>query len=446
MVFNSLEFLYFFGVFVILYWLFREKMLIQNVLVVLGSYYFYAFIDLKLPLLLFITTSFVFGISKFISSFKNKYLYFFSVLFLVCQLGFLKYFHSGNSIFFSLTSTIGISYFSLVAYSYLNDVYHARIQPTRNFIAMLAYFSFFPSILSGPIFISHLHFSQFERLKTINWTNVPSALIGILWGLFKKVVLSGALGLQVNYIFFHYETLGAGYLWMGIFLYSFQVYADFSGYSDMSYGISRLLGVETINNFNTPFFSKSIVEFWRRWHISLNIWLKVYLYLPLKELSIFKNKQLLLAFIIFAISGLWHGASFNFVLWGMFNGLLYVLAIWLSKSGFREINGILKTIFVFVSIASTRVLFHTKNMSEAVLYYQKMFSLDNFTIPEISNEICFLLVFCVLIELNQVHNYIDFSLEKLVSIKGLFYVLILLTVTVYFWPSVNSTEYIYFKF
>jgi alginate O-acetyltransferase complex protein AlgI len=470
MAFNTLHFVYFFSAFLVLYWLFRKNLLLQNLLIIIASYGFYAFAkyeapfdflkvfaNYKLPCVLAIVSIFTFFTGLVLEKANNKKpILYGSLLLLLIQLFYFKYANwifdfKTTDLWYQLRNTIGISYFTLAAYSYLVDINRGKISAEKNIISLLSYLSFFPHLLSGPIPIAHLHLGQFSVQKTIDYFKIETAFQRIAWGLFKKVIISGMLASEVNYVFYNQSTLGVLYLWLGIILYSFQVYMDFSGYSDMAFGISKLLGFNISPNFKSPFISTSIDEFWRRWHLSLSTWLREYVYIPLGGRGNSKLHYIVVILIVFTVSGLWHGANATFVLWGFFNGLLFVLSILFGFTPSSKIKtyhwyDVFKIILVFVSISFTRVLFHSADLEQATAYYKNMFVFTNLQIPDIGIKALLFSVGVVIIEFLQKNrdNASDVSHMPLI-IRLLLYGIIIALIW-FLWPVINSTEYIYFKF
>jgi alginate O-acetyltransferase complex protein AlgI len=457
MAFNTLHFVYFFAVFFGLYWFFKNNINIQNLLIVIGSYFFYGYANYKLPILLATVSVFIYFLGGFIQNTKNKKsVFYLSLLALLLQLFYFKY---ANWIFdfkstdkwYQLINTIGISYFTLAAYSYLVDIYRAKVVAEKNPITLFSYLSFFPHLLSGPIPIAHMHLAQFSIAKTINFLRIEIAFQRIAWGLFKKVIISSLLASEVNYIFYNQSTMGVLYLWLGIILYSFQVYMDFSGYSDMAFGFSKLLGFNINPNFKSPFISTSIDEFWRRWHLSLSDWLREYVYIPLGGRGNSKLHYMIVILIVFSVSGLWHGANANFVLWGFFNGLLFVVSILLGLTQKSKVKvyhwyDVFKIMMVFISISFTRVLFRSATFDQAIAYYKNMFVFTNLQIPDIGIKALLFSVAVVIIEFLQRNKDNASNISNLSNWQRVLLYGIIVALIVFLWPVVNSTEYIYFKF
>lgn len=458
MPFNSIHFIYFFGVICPIYWLFRGNYKIQNIILLVGNLYFYAQVDLKLCVLWAVISLITWLLGKALETYQQRKAILILGLFLIfSQLFIAKYYNwllgdfSEILSIYKFASTIGLSYYTLAASSYLVDIYRKKLSPVANPITLGAYLSFFPQLLSGPIPIAYKDLPQYSLPRSISMTAVEEAGQRILWGIFKKVIVSGLLAKPVDYIFYNHSELGFIYLWLAIILYSFQVYMDFSGYSDMAWGIAKLLGIKINSNFNSPFISRTIDEFWRRWHLSLSAWLKEYIYLPLGGRGKSQWQYMVNIFIVFFMSGFWHGANANFILWGSFNGLLFVLAIligWTREKNDTEygMKGFFTMLLVFLSIAFTRVFFRSPDFATALTYYQEMFNTSEFSIPDIGLEGLIVSIIIVLIEWlqrNRPHpaNISAWALPLRLAIYASAICLLYGT-----WPTQNPTEYIYFKF
>ncbi|MGX7687051.1 MBOAT family O-acyltransferase [Flectobacillus roseus] len=458
MPFNSIHFIYFFGVICPIYWLFRTYYKIQNFILLGGSLYFYAQVDLKLCLLWAFISLGTWLLGNAMETYRQrKAILTLGLLLIFSQLFIAKYYNwllgdfSGALSIYKLASTIGLSYYTLAASSYLIDIYRKKLSPVANPITLGAYLSFFPQLLSGPIPIAYKDLPQYSLSRSISLTTIEESGQRIVWGIFKKVIVSGLLAKPVDYIFYNHSDLGVIYLWLAIILYSFQVYMDFSGYSDMAWGIAKLLGIKINSNFNSPFISRTIDEFWRRWHLSLSAWLKEYIYLPLGGRGNSQWQYMVNIFIVFFMSGVWHGANANYILWGSFNGLLFVMAIligWTREKNDIQygVKGFFSMLLVFLSIAFTRVFFRSPDFVTALTYYQEMFKTSDFSMPDIGVVGLGLSILIVLIEWLQRKELhpADISKWSLPVRLGIYAGVI--GVIYWMWPTQNPTEYIYFKF
>ena len=345
MLFNSIEFLLFLPIVFVLYWfVFNKNLKHQNLLILVSSYVFYGWWDYRFLSLIVLSTivDYVIGLNiSSQSSLKNKkILLWCSVLFNLGVLGFFKYSNFFIESWIDLFSSIGydiksvwtlniilpvgISFYTFQTMSYTIDIYRKQLKPTKDFISFASFVSFFPQLVAGPIERATNLLPQILNRREFKYEQGAQGLRLILWGMFKKVMIADSLAPIVNDIFGNYQDFGGGTLWLGAIYFSFQIYCDFSGYSDIAIGTSKLFGFELMTNFNFPYFSRNIGEFWRRWHISLSTWFRDYLYIPLGGSKKGKWKSLGNIFIIFLISGFWHGANWTFIIWGLFHAILFI--------------------------------------------------------------------------------------------------------------------------
>tara|TARA_X000000950_G_scaffold251991_1_gene313731 strand:+ start:1091 stop:2482 length:1392 start_codon:yes stop_codon:yes gene_type:complete len=326
-----------------LYWLvFNVSYKAQNLIVLISSCTFYSFWDYRFLSLLFISivVDYFIGLKLNKSIKPNKLLLYLSCFFNLGILAFFKYFNFFidswielfQSVGFSFRNNwslkiilpVGISFYTFQTMSYTIDIYRGKIKPTTDFIAFASFVTFFPQLVAGPIERASSLLPQILRKRKFSTEQATEGFRLILWGLFKKVVVADNLSPFVDSIFSNYTEFGGGTLALGALYFSFQIYCDFSGYSDIAIGISKLLGIELMSNFKFPYFSRNIAEFWRRWHISLSSWFRDYLYFPLGGSRGSRMKSIRNVTSIFLISGLWHGANWTFVFWGFIHALLYI--------------------------------------------------------------------------------------------------------------------------
>ena len=413
MVFNSLEFAVFFSLVFSGYWLINSRSGWQNALLLLANYAFYSWWDWRFALILAGVTTVSFAAGRLIAgggsrSVRKTWLVV-GIVLISSSLLVLKYYnffvesinssakflgHEFQLDLIRLLLPIGLSYYVFSTIGYIVDVYREERDAEKNPLTFFAYVSFFPHLLSGPIGQSTRLLPQFSQPRRLTLNTAKSAAGDIVFGLFKKVVVADSLGKNVNYIFANHGDLPGSLLFLGLVMFSFQIYADFSGYSQMAQGFARLLGFELMENFREPYFSRSVGEFWRRWHRSLSAWLKEYIYLPLggRGSSRFVHARNIL--IVFTFSGLWHGASWNFVIWGMLNGIYLLPAVLLpqffSRHGaavaegrwlpsFKETAQILLTFFL---ITFSRVFFRSPDLTSAIAYLDRLFSASLFVSPD----------------------------------------------------------------
>ncbi|MDC1365328.1 MBOAT family protein, partial [Algibacter sp.] len=337
MLFNSLEFFIFLSVVFILYWfVFKKHLKAQNILLLVASYVFYGIWDWRFLSLILLSTIVDYFVGIKIDSNTDKQLrkrwLWVSVLFNVGLLGFFKYYNffvdSWIDMFsimgYTMESTwtlkvilpVGISFYTFQTMSYSFDIYYKKLKPTTNFLSFAAFVSFFPQLVAGPIERASNLLHQITNKRTFNYNQSVSGLKLIFWGLFKKIVIADALAPIVDDIFANYSTYPASTLILGVTLFSFQVYGDFSGYSDIAIGTAKLFGIELMSNFKFPNFSRNVAEYWQRWHVSLSTWFRHYIYIPLGGSRGSKLKSVRNICIIFLVSGFWHGANWTFIFWG----------------------------------------------------------------------------------------------------------------------------------
>ena len=412
MSFNSYEYGGFLITVFFLYWIiFKKSLKAQNTIILISSIVFYSFWDYRFLLLIFLSTIIDFFIGIQLNKRHKRRLLF---LYLSCSinlgmLAFFKYFnffidswiHLLQSIGYSVENNwtlniilpVGISFYTFQTMSYTIDIYRGKIKPTNDLIAFASFVTFFPQLVAGPIERASSLLPQILNKRKFNIVQVSDGFRLILWGLFKKVVIADNLAPLVDAIFLDYTNYSGGTLLLGAVYFSFQIYCDFSGYSDIAIGTSKLLGIELMSNFKFPYFSKNIVQFWRRWHISLSSWFRDYLYIPLGGSRKSQIKTISNVTIVFLVSGLWHGANWTFLFWGGYHALLY-LPFLLSGGNrifdgkgsvenkflpsFKELTQMLTTFF-FVLIGW--VFFRSETLKDAFIYlYSMLFQFDtNFT-------------------------------------------------------------------
>ncbi len=409
MIFNSLDFLFFFISFFFLYWfIFKKSVKYQNIILLLGSYVFYALADWRFLSFLISVSALNYFLGIYIEK-KPKYKRLAVYIALIQGIGtlvFFKYFNffidSFNNLFHSsninlhtlkIIIPLGISYFTFKIISYIVDIDNGKIKATKNIIVFLNYVSFFPTIVSGPIDKARDFIPQLEKKREFNYNQATNGILQIFWGIFKKLVIADNCAVIVNSIFDNPSHFGGSTLLLVAILYAFQLYADFSGYSDMAIGIGRLLGFNITKNFDFPFFSQNIAEFWRKWHISLTSWLTEYVFTPLSIAFRDYNKAgLILAIIInFVIIGLWHGANLTFVVFGFIHGCLFIPMILngtLNKKNKKIKKGLIPTgirllrmITTFIIVTFTMVLIRAESLESAFNFISNIFSVSIFSIP-----------------------------------------------------------------
>ena len=401
MLFDSFDFAIFLPVVFILYWLLNRNLKLQNALIIVASYFFYGYWDWRFCLLMAVSSLTDFIIGQSISQVKSsnaKRLVWLSVGINLTLLGFFKYYNFfvdsfmstftflgyqfNSSLSLNIILPVGISFYTFQTISYSIDVYRGSVKPTKDVLAFFAFVSFFPQLVAGPIEKAKNLLPQFQNHRKFNDSEARNGLRQMLVGFIKKIVVADNLSEYSNYIFENYQSLPANILFLGCVCFAFQLYADFSGYSDIAIGAAKLFGINLSTNFRMPFFSQNIAELWRRWHISLGSFFKEYMYIPLRK----KNNGLFpkpLALILtFLFIGLWHGAGWSFVVWGFINGVL-VLPLFTPKASENEYSLKawflrLAVILVF-SISGILVLGYDKAFY--ITYYSNLFSRSLFWMP-----------------------------------------------------------------
>ena len=483
MLFNSLDFAIFLPIFFILYWYVTNRNLqLQNFLIVVASYIFYGWWDWRFLFLIFFSsiTDYIIGKCLQITE-KEKYrktLLWISIVTNIGFLGFFKYYNffvdsfvTAFSFFCKSISVysldiilpVGISFYTFQTLSYTIDVYKKKLEPAKDIISFLAFVSFFPQLVAGPIERATNLLPQFYKKRVFEYDKAVDGMRQMLWGLFKKVVIADNCAEYANAIFNNYTDFSGSTLVLGAIFFTFQIYCDFSGYSDMAIGMSRLFGFDLMKNFAFPYFSRDIAEFWRRWHISLSTWFRDYLYIPLggskgSLLKIVRN-----TFIIFLVSGFWHGANWTFIIWGFLNAL-YFLPLLLVKRNRRNLdivaqNRVLPTIKELLSMLTTFFLtvfawifFRAESVSQAFSYINRIFTKELLKLPIIigsgKKELLVILLTMIFVIIEWIGRRNEYAIEKLFIsnkrwIRWGFYYIILLVI---FLMAGKEQEFIYFQF
>ena len=477
MIFNSLEFLIFFILLYPLYWFgTKNNLKLQNLLLLLGSYVFYAWSDWRLLSYLIASSIISFYAGIYIEKTTNpSQKQWFLTIGLVQGLGgliFFKYFNFFITSFkdafhqiginlnistLNLLVPIGISFFTFKTISYLLDVNKGKMTACKDWISFFTYVGFFPTILSGPIDRAKSFIPQLEKPRTFSYEKSINGFKQIVWGLFKKVVIADSLSVGVNDIFTNYPTFHFTSLIVGIIAYSFQLYADFSGYSDMAIGFSRLLGFEVTPNFNYPFLGENVADFWRRWHISLTSWLTEYVFTPLSiTFRDYDKLGVILSITInFIICGFWHGPNWTFIVWGVLHGLYFIPLI-LSGSFNKKKKKVakettsqwivrhLKIVGTFSLISLNLVLFRANTIAEAFGYYKQILVgliSFHFEVPKYLSSFYFILSF-ILLEY-YLRKKDEITILKSLWLNKVFYAIIGFFIVLYLG---QAESYIYFKF
>lgn len=482
MLFNSLDFAIFLPIVFVLYWfVFYGKLKVQNLLIVVASYVFYGWWDWRfLSLILFSTiVDYSIGIllNKQEKPLLRKALLWISIIINLGFLGLFKYYNffldnfihafsffgktiQANSL--NIILPVGISFYTFQTLSYTIDIYRRKLEPTKDFIAFTAFVSFFPQLVAGPIERATNLLPQFYKKRKFDYNQASDGLRQILWGLFKKMVIADNAATFANEIFNNSSHYSGSTLVLGAIFFTFQIYGDFSGYSDIAIGTSRLFGFKLKRNFHFPYFSRDMAEFWRKWHISLSTWFRDYLYIPLGGSHGSTYKRIRNTFIIFIVSGFWHGANWTFIVWGALNAI-YFLPLLLSNKNRKHLDIVAQDSFfpsgkevlqmgiTFSLTVFAWIFFRADSISHAWQYIQSIFSNSLFRIPVFKGmhnapTVMFFILVCMCIE--WLSRKDEYALEKLplqlnkYMRYGLYYAIVLAIL----WYGGEEQTFIYFQF
>ncbi len=478
MLFNSIEFAIFLPVVFIFYWFIVNKNLKhQNLLLLIASYIFYGWWDWRFLSLIIFSSAIDYWVGIRLKSehdkTKRKALLLTSIFVNIGFLGFFKYFNffaenfvtaftlfgkHPDIISLKIILPVGISFYTFQTLSYSIDVYRRKFKPTKDIIAFFAFVSFFPQLVAGPIERATNLLPQFYKKRYFEYDKAVDGMRQILWGLFKKIVIADNCARYVNDIFSNYSDYSGSTLLIGVILFAFQIYGDFSGYSDIAIGTARLFGFNIMRNFAYPYFSRDIAEFWRRWHISLSSWFRDYVYIPLGGSHGDTWSKIRNTFIIFLVSGFWHGANWTFIAWGFINAC-YFLPLMLIKQNRKYLDNvaegkILPSIKEFFQMGLTFfitciawVFFKAENIGNAFHYLRITFSTSLLTIPSIlPKKLILSIILFVIIEWVQRDKQHALQIEsfKLPEVIkwSLYYALIIIICTF----GGTQQEFIYFQF
>ena len=484
MLFNSIDFAIFLPVVFFLYWFVVNKNLkFQNALIVFASYVFYGWWDWRFLSLIIFSTVVDYVVGQKLRTeqqpIKRKVLLWLSIIVNLGFLGFFKYYNffldnfldaftvfgahiKANSL--NIILPVGISFYTFQTLSYTIDVYKKKLEPSQDFMAFSAFVCFFPQLVAGPIERATNLLPQFYKRRTFEYDKAVDGMRQILWGLFKKVVIADNCAVFANHAFNNSADLNGSTLVLGAIFFTFQIYGDFSGYSDIAIGTSRLFGFNLKQNFATPYFSRDIAEFWRRWHISLSTWFRDYLYIPLGGSRGGIWQKVRNTFIIFIVSGFWHGANWTFIIWGALNAV-YFLPLLLTKRNrnnlsviaegkllpsFRECFAMLTT---FALTVFAWIFFRAESLNHAFIYIGGIFSETAFASLEFKNLEDFIITIIIILfflVFEWFGRRDKFAIEKLFlntnrKYRFLIYYIILLVI-IYFSIKGEEQEFIYFQF
>lgn len=480
MLFNSIEFLIFLPIVFILYWFVFRQLKVQNLFIVIASYVFYGWWDKEFLILIAITTLLSYTSGILIEKYENrrKWQKFFNVTNIIANLAILAYFKYCNFfgenfanilnlfgfkadwVTLDIILPVGISFYTFQALSYSIDVYRGKIKATKDIVAFFAYISFFPQLVAGPIERATNLLPQMLKRRSFDYTSAVDGCRQILWGFFKKMVIADNCAVAVDTIWNNYTNESGFTLLIGGVLFAFQIYGDFSGYSDIAIGTAKLFGVNLKQNFNFPYFSRNIGEFWRKWHISLTSWFKDYVYIPLGGSRCSMPRVILNTFIIFVISGIWHGANWTFIVWGAYNALLFIPLLLthrnrkyldvVAKDRFLpNVKESLQIIATFILAVFGWIIFRSTSISEAIDYISIIFSKSffYFELPY-GKSVMIGIIFMLIVEWfnrDKAHGleFTDNGILKYSAVRWFIYYAIIIATILFM--CVNQT-FIYFQF
>ena len=486
MLFNSIEYLLFLPIVFAIYWLLRNHLKLQNLFVVLASYVFYGWLDWRFLILIAFTSFCSWGSGLLIEKAKNHSLInsltpstlskFWLIASIVLNLGILAVFKYYDffvtefittffavsvqpSLLHSFTLKIilpvGISFYTFQALSYSIDVYRGNIKPTQDIIAFFAFISFFPQLVAGPIERATNLLPQFLQKRTFSYEQGVDGMRQILWGLFKKIVIADNCAAYVDQVWATYPSQSGSTLLLAAVLFTFQIYGDFSGYSDIAIGTAKLFGIKLMRNFNNPYFSRDIAEFWRRWHISLTSWFRDYVYIPMGGNRRGLSRTIFNTFVAFLICGLWHGANWTYLVWGLYNVLLFLPLILLGKSKrYKDVPLVWKQLpqmlLTFVLVTIGWIIFRAPSVTDAWDVVCNICSGTLWSAPYIlpMQEMLFMatgilvMIGAEWLQRNEAHGLV---LNRMTS-RVLRYAIYIVLITMILWKGESGDAFIYFQF
>lgn len=481
MSFNSIDFAIFLPIVFVIYWTLNRRLKLQNFFIVCASYIFYGWWDWRFLTMIFVSTLVDYFIGISLSKQRNesrRKLWLLASL--IINLGILGYFKYYNFFLESLVGTfylfgveiktnslniilpVGISFYTFQTLSYSIDVYRRKLEHTKDFIAFSAYISFFPQLVAGPIERATQLLPQFYTHRKFDYDKSIDGLRQILWGLFKKMVIADNSAEYANIIFNNSSEHSGSTLILGALFFTFQIYGDFSGYSDIAIGVSRLFGFDLMQNFAFPYFSRDIAEFWRRWHISLSTWFRDYLYIPLGGSRGDTWMKVRNTFLVFIVSGLWHGASWTFIIWGALNAIYFLPLLLLGENRnnleivakgklFPSVKEVICILITFSFTVFAWIFFRAENLAHAMDYIAEIFSSSTLSLPDFYGRkkalvIISIIFFFFLVEwLGRESKY---AIERIGmiwkrSIRWTFYYLIMFLIITF---SGQDQQFVYFQF
>ncbi|MBK6629159.1 MAG: MBOAT family protein [Flavobacteriales bacterium] len=466
MLFNSVHYLWFLPTVFALYWGVFRSLRAQNLLLIVASYVFYGWWDPRFLALLFVSSFSDYWLGLWIdrsgdARVRRRAL----VLSLVFNLGILAYFKYSNFFIASAVDAlhalglqanigtlnvilpVGVSFYTFQSISYTIEIYRREMRPVRDPIAYLAFVSFFPHMVAGPIMRAVDLLPQMTASRRFTYANGVSGLRLIVQGLFKKVVIADSLAPMVDQVFRLYPWESGPDLALGAIYFAFQIYGDFSGYSDIAIGSAKLFGIELMTNFRTPYLARDIGDFWKRWHISLSTWFRDFLYIPLGGNRVSRPRRVFNTLVTFIASGFWHGANWTFLAWGAIHGLLYVPLIGKADGPARpagQARILLSTLLTFAGVTLAWVFFRARNIAEAFGYLKGMCTQDVISVPDRLDGLPFVGVMVLLDLVNRHHVRDPFGQITTRWVRYAVYFTLVLAVVLF--SRRNDVQFIYFQF
>lgn len=486
MLFNSIEFVLFLSVVLLVYNYLKPNARLYFLLAV--SYFFYACWSYKYLGLIFFTSASCYLAGRIIgnstsTSFKKLILGVslcvnFSILFIFKYFNFIaqavedissQFKYHADFQLISVLLPVGISFYTFHSISYVIDVYRKKIPVENNMFRFLLFVSFFPQLVAGPIARSENLLPQLHNFEDYKYENFRKGFVLIFWGLFKKMVIADRLALAVNYVYNDVSHASTVSIIIATIFFTYQIYCDFSGYSDIALGVSKLFNIDLMVNFRNPYFSKTVTEFWRRWHISLSTWFRDYLYIPLGGNKGSLAKWIFNTVFVFMVSGLWHGANYTFLVWGTIHGLILVVEKFVYGKRLRDLKpgitflNIGRWACTYCIVVIAWVFFRANNIHDAVVVFEKIFSLEgvvqntkmlfmndgamNLLGVNMYDFILSIIFIAILVSVNfylRSSNIVDYVLSRSKVNRWAFYIII--TFIVLWFGEFGTNEFIYFQF
>ncbi len=471
MLFGSIDYAIFLVLVFIVYWFFLKKNTkAQNIFLLIVSYIFYGWWDWRFLFLLVLSTciDYFFGLIVYKAKKRKKLYLTLSILNNLLVLGFFKYYnffidslHAAflkigfdfNPPLLQILLPVGISFYTFHGMSYVFDIYRDKTVPTKKFVDYSVFVCFFPLLVAGPIERATHLLPQVKKRRKFNYENAKAGLKQILWGLFKKIVIADTCAIYVNEVFSNYHILPSSILIIGAIYFAFQIYGDFSGYSDIALGSARLLGFELLINFKYPYFSRDVPEFWRRWHISLSSWFRDYLYIPLGGSKGGTFQKIRNVFMIFVVSGFWHGANWTFIVWGALHAIYYLPSM-LFHTNRKHLNNlklipsfsdIIRILITFTLTTFAWIFFRSLTVSDAFSYIGDIFSFKSGSIPVNYFGIIPFIILMLLVD--WFGKDYDFPLREIKGPKILRFTLyFILFYCILAYITTSASSFIYFQF